>query len=341
VVGDIDRGGVFASVYGTVKLLPDELRARVAGFVINRLRGDPTLLGSACDDLAARIGVPCLGVLPMLPGTAFDAEDSLALDHPDEVPDGEVLDVATIRWPLVANAGDVDPLRLEPRVHVRWVRSVAELGRPDLVFLPGSKSTLADLEWFRSSGLASAVERLSVPVVAVCAGLQMAGELIDDPDGVEGAPGRSPGLGWLPVTSAFVGDKVLDRPVGRAVDGPGAGSQVAGYRIHHGRVRPTGAADANGTEPWLVADDDSVLGWHRGHLCGTTLHGLFEDDGFRSGVLRWAAAQVGKQWSPSGVSFAATRTARLDAIADALETHLDLDALGAIISSADPEDTTS
>jgi adenosylcobyric acid synthase len=340
---------VFASIYGTVALLPDELRARVAGFVINRLRGDPSLLGSAGTDLAERTGVPCLGVLPMLPGAAFDAEDSLALDHPDAAPDpgpgGDVLDVAAVRWPLVANAGDVDPLRLEPRVHVRWVRSVAELGRPDLVFLPGSKSTRADLEWFRASGLAGAIERLSVPVVAVCAGLQMAGELLDDPDGVEGPPGRSPGLGWLPVTSAFVGAKVLDRPAGRAVDGPGSGSRVAGYRIHHGRVRPTGAADASGTEPWLVADDDTVLGWHRGHLCGTTLHGLFEDDDFRSGVLRWAAARAGKQWSPSGVSFAGTRLARLDAIADALEAHLDLDALAAIIGSASPtptlEDTTS
>jgi len=343
VVGDIDRGGVFASIYGTVELLPDDLRARVAGFVINRLRGDPSLLGSACSDLAARIGVPCLGVLPMLPGTAFDAEDSLALDHPDSAPSGsgDVLDVAAVRWPLVANAGDVDPLRLEPRVHVRWVRSVAELGRPDLVFLPGSKSTRADLSWFRSSGLAGAVERLAVPVVAVCAGLQMAGELIDDPDGVEGPPGRSPGLGWLPVTSAFVGDKVLDRPVGRAVDGPGSGSSVGGYRIHHGRVRPTGAAFADGMAPWLVADDDSLLGWHRGHLCGTTLHGLFEDDAFRSGVLGWAAAQSGKQWSPSGVSFAAARLSRLDAIADALETHLDMGAVTRIISSASSsKDTT-
>jgi adenosylcobyric acid synthase len=363
VVGDIDRGGVFASLFGTVALLPDPLRARVRAFVVNRLRGDPALLGDACDDLERRCGVPTLGVLPYLPGMDLDAEDSLALDRlgsdgasaavpPAGAPGGleDVLDVVAVRWPLVANAGDLDPLRLEPQVRVRWVRSVAELGRPDLVVLPGSKATRADLDWFRRTGLAAAVEQTGAPVVAVCAGLQMCGVAIDDPAGVEGPAGRVEGLGWLPVRTTFEPGKVLDRPEGQAIGGPGAGRRVAGYRIHHGQVRP-----ADGTAvPWLVAQDGSPLGFcegpgtssdqrassggarHRGPVCGTTLHALFEDDGFRGGVLAWAAGLAGKRWIPGGVSFADSRMARLDRIADLLEAHLDLDRVGALIATAEP-----
>ncbi len=206
VVGDIDRGGVFASLYGTVALLPDELRAHVRGFVVNKLRGDPALLGDACADLERRCGVPTLGVVPMAPPADvadIDNEDSLALDRADAGPAGapepeavaDVLDVAAVRWPRVANAGDVDPLRLEPGVRVRWVRSVAELGRPDLVVLPGSKNTRGDLDWFHATGLAAAVERSDAAVVAVCAGLQMVGGRIDDPDGRRGPARRGQGAG--------------------------------------------------------------------------------------------------------------------------------------------------
>lgn len=338
VVGDIDRGGVFAALYGTVALLPDDLRATVRGFVVNKLRGDPALLGDACADLERRCGVPTLGVLPHLDVADIDNEDSLALDRSDADPGavpagmGDVLDVAAVRWPRVANAADLDPLRLEPRVHVRWVRSVAELGRPDLVVLPGSKNTRGDLAWFRSSGLAGAVERSEACVVAVCAGLQMAGGRIDDPDGVEGPPGTDKGLGWLPVTTDFHGDKVLDRPGGRAVGGPGDGRAVGGYRIHHGRVSPEGEAT-----PWLVRDaGGEVLGWRSGRVAGTTLHGLFDGDDFRAGVLAWAAGHAGKRWVAGGLDVAAIRAARLDRMADALEAHLDVDRICDLITEAAP-----
>ncbi|HEY3144045.1 MAG TPA: hypothetical protein VGJ86_23135, partial [Acidimicrobiales bacterium] len=243
----------------------------------------------------------------------------------------EVLDVVAIRWPFVANAGDMDPLRLEPQVRVRWVRSVAELGRPDLVVLPGSKATRADYDWFVDSGLAATVGRLGVPVVGICAGLQMCGQTIDDPYGVEGPPGTTEGLGWLPVSTSFLADKVLDRPAGRGVDGPGAGNDVAGYRIHHGRV------DGAAAEPWLRDDAGDPLGWHADLVCGTTLHAVFEDDGFRHALLAWVATTVGKAWAPSSVSFAAARSARLDRIADAIETHIDLDRLTEILCAPTKE----
>ncbi|HEV7762742.1 MAG TPA: cobyric acid synthase [Acidimicrobiales bacterium] len=346
VVGDIDRGGVFAALYGTVALLPDRLRARVQGFVVNRLRGDPALLGSACAELERRCGVPTLGVLPYLPGRPIDAEDSLALDHVDPEPDGtpgegagagdaDVLDVVAVRWPLVANAGDLDPLRIEPHVRVRWVRSVAELGRPDLIVLPGSKATRADLDWFRRTGLAAAVERSDAAVVGVCAGTQMCGRVIDDPHGAEGPAGSVEALGWLPLASEFEPRKVLDRPTGRVVAEPGTGARVAGYRIHHGRVRSLSADLA----PWMTADDGAVLGWRTDRICATTLHALFEDDGFRAAVLAWAAGRAGKRWTPSGAAFHAARMARLDGMADALESHLDLDRLVAIITTPDLEVT--
>jgi adenosylcobyric acid synthase len=341
VVGDIDRGGVFAALYGTVTLLPERLRSRVRGFVINKFRGDPRLLGSACTELEHRSGVPTLGVVPHLTGVDLDAEDSLTLDNwwreyaaggvlPSRATH-DTLDVAAVRWPAISNAGDLDPLRTEPGVALRWIRSAGELGRPDLIVLPGSKTTRADLEWFRTSGLASAVEHLDTPVIAICAGLQMCGETIDDPEGVEGPPGSDWGLGWLPVATSFAASKVLDRPRGRAVDGPGRDMPVAGYRIHHGRVRHGEAAS-----PWLLSEDGTVLGWHGGRVYGTTLHGLFEHDRFRAAVLAWAASQAGKSWAPSGQRFADIRQARLDRMADAIDAHLDLARIAELIAEGAP-----
>ncbi len=333
VIGDIDRGGVFASLYGTVELLPEDLRRCVRGLVINRLRGDPALLFDACAELERRCGVPMLGVIPMVEGTDLDAEDSLALERwGTDAAVGEGLDVAVVRFPLVANFGDLDPLRLEPSVAVRWVRAVAELGRPHLVVLPGSKATRADLAWFRATGLADAVAASGAPVVAICAGVQMAGQRIEDPLGVEGPPGSTKGLGWLPVATSFEDSKVLDRPSGSAVAEPGAGERVTGYRIHYGRVRP-----GEGAEPWLVAEDGTALGWATDRVLGTTLHALFENDGMRAAVLRWAAEHAGVS-APDvpTISFAAAREARLDRIADTIDAHLDLDRVFALIEQGAP-----
>ena len=333
VVGDIERGGVFAALFGTVALLPGELRPLVKGFVVNRFRGDPSLLHPAVADLERRTGIPVLGVVPLLRDPEFppglDAEDSLALrdaDRSSSTSSAPLLDVAAVAFPAVANFGDLDPLRAETGVAVRWVRHPAQLGRPHLVVLPGSKATRADLAWFRASGLAAAVEASGAPVTAICAGVQMAGRTISDEHGAEGPPGQAEGLGWLDLRTDFAPLKVLDNPTAVAVGGPGAGERVAGYRIHHGRVH--GAA-----EPWLVADDASVVGWRAGRFWGTTVHGLFEADGFRTALLRHVAAAAAVPWPPERptVSFAALRDARLDRVADTVESSVDLQRLWAIL----------
>jgi adenosylcobyric acid synthase len=186
---------------------------------------------------------------------------------------------------------------------------------------------VADLAWLRATGLAAALDTSETPVVAICAGLQMCGTEILDPAGVEGPAGTTPGLGWLPVASRFEAPKVLDRRTARVVAGPGAGESAAGYRIHHGRT--TGDPDA---QAWLVATDGTTIGWHSERVLATNLHGLFEDDGLRRAILGWAADRAGLTVPPAGqVSFAGERAARLDRMADALEAHLDLDRLFAII----------
>src|SRR3954447_11739852 len=183
LVGDIDLGGVFASLYGTVALLPDALRTRVRGFVINRLRGDPALLLDGCAQLRERTGIPTLGVLPWIPGLTLDAEDSLALrDHLQGLlpAESDVLDVAVIALPRISNFTDLDPLTVEPGVRVRLVSDAAELGTPDLVILPGTKSTVDDLVWLREQGLDLALRDTQASVLGICGGYQMLGTSIDD-----------------------------------------------------------------------------------------------------------------------------------------------------------------
>jgi adenosylcobyric acid synthase len=312
VVGDIDRGGVFAAFYGTVALLPDDLRPLVRGFVVNKLRGDPALLAEGPAELERRCGVPTLGVLPYLHGVNLDAEDSLALPEV-AAPAGEAFDVAVIRFPRIANFTDLDPLTMEPAVGVRFVDRPAALGRPNLVVLPGTKATVSDLEWLRGRGLHTAIEASGASVLGICGGYQMMGRTITDE--VESQRGTVEGLGWLDAETVFEPTKVTRQRRGNALN-----QRVTGYQIHHGRV--------TGADPWITLDD--AYGAHpegsrAGRFAGTTLHGLFEDDGFRS-------ASLGIE--PSGVSFAAAREAQIDRLADMLEAHLDLAAIETLLKEA-------
>jgi adenosylcobyric acid synthase len=329
LVGDIDRGGVFASLFGTVALLPDEWRGLVGGFVINKFRGDPALLRNGPSELERRTGIPTLGVLPWLDELGIDAEDSLALRtawRPPIETDENVLDVAVIRFPRISNFTDLDALAIEPGVRVRMVESPASLGQPDLVVLPGSKSTVSDLGWLRGTGLAAALtaftetSRLPTTILGICGGYQMLGEEIDDP--VEAAtPTVVAGLGLLAVRTVFRPEKAT-----RAVYGRGFGRPLHGYEIRHGSTE--------GAQPWLDLDTgpegSQALD---GAVLGTSVHGLFEADAFRAAFLERVARRAGRPWSGTAMSFAAARLSRFDRLADAMEEHLDVAAIEALIDA--------
>ncbi len=334
VVADIDRGGAFAALYGTVALLPDDLRPLVRAFVLNKFRGDPALLGDGLADLERRCGVPTIGVLPYVHDVALDAEDSLALSGRRPRASGPAvdaaLDVAAVRFPRIANFTDLDALAMEPGVGVRLVDSPTVLGDPDLIVLPGTKATVADLEWMRGRGLDEAVARTrqrGTTVLGICGGYQMLGQVVID--GIESGRGRVAGLGWLDVATVFGPSKLTRQRRGRAL-----GRRVSGYQIHHGRVTREESA-----RPWVQLDDvygSESEGAAVDGVVGTTLHGLFEEDGFRAAFLADVARRRQKTFVPAGVSFAAAREAQIDRLADLLESHLDLAAVEALIKEGTP-----
>ncbi|WP_062354477.1 cobyric acid synthase [Herbidospora yilanensis] len=308
VVGDIDRGGVFAHLYGTLALLEPEDQALVSGFVINKFRGAVELLEPGLDMLRGLTHREVYGVLPWLDGLWMDVEDSLALDDRPDTGDGHI-DVVVVRYPRISNFTDLDALAAEPGVNVRFVTSPREIAKADLVVLPGSRATVSDLAWLRERGIADALLRRRGPIVGICGGYQMLAESIHDD--VESKLGTVPGLGLLPATVRFVPEKALARPTGEAY-----GHRVAAYEIHHGVVTP-----APGAEPFLD-------GCRRGDVWGTTWHGAFENDGFRRAFLAEAGLPV-----ESAVDFAGLRERRLDAIGDLIERHLDTDALIDLITT--------
>jgi adenosylcobyric acid synthase len=265
---------------------------------------------------------------------ALDAEDSLALAGPRPVAaalaraDG--LDVAVVRFPRLANFTDVDALAIEPGVHVRFVQTAAALGRPDLMVLPGTKATVADLEWFRGTGLDRAVfESTDALVLGICGGYEHLGRTICDT--VESGRGEVDALGCLDVDTVFEPTKLTRQRRGESM-----GQRVAGYEIRHGRITRRG--DASG---WIRLDDcygredDGALD-AGARVLGTSLHGLFEQDGFRATFLTEVGRRAGKTFVPAGVSFAAARDAQFERLADLIEAHLDVDALDAMIESAAP-----
>lgn len=331
VVGDIDRGGVFAALYGTVALLEPADQRLVAGFVINKFRGDPTLLDPGLRRLEELTGRRVHGVLPWDPGLWLDSEDALAVPARGAGAPGAALRVAVIRLPRISNVTDVDALALEPDVELEFVTEPRDLAGAHLVVVPGTRATLDDLAWLRARGLDRAlsthVERGGA-VVGICGGFQMLGREIHDPHGIERGPGaRTTGLGLLDVTTHFAPEKVLRLPTGR-----GLGHDVSGYEIHHGRVRIDRGDD----------DEEFPGGVRRGRVFGTMWHGTLESDGFRSGLLaevaRGAGADgAGRERAASQVSFARAREARLDLLADLAEAHLDLDALLDLARSGPPD----
>ena len=282
LVGDIDRGGVYASFVGSMEVLNEWERALVAGFVVNRFRGQEALLKDAHDYVQRHTGVPVLGVVPYLPKLGLPEEDSVtfkAAHSQGAIPGTEQVDIALLDLPHLSNFTDFDALRIEPDASVRIVRSREELGRPDAVILPGSKHVVADLAYLRDSGLASAVLELAregrTEIVGVCGGYQMLGRRIEDPHRIEsnGAPVEA--LGLLALSTVMAAEKTLRRVASRHAE---SGLALHGYEIHHGQS----ACDASLT-PLVVREDGEVIGVGCGLVWGSYLHGIFDTDPFR----RW------------------------------------------------------
>jgi adenosylcobyric acid synthase len=334
VVGDIDRGGVFASLFGTLALLEPADQALVAGYVINKFRGDPAILAPGLEDLRTRTGRPVLGVLPFVEDLWMDAEDSLALEaRPPERPAlADTLDVVVLRLRWMSNFTDLDALAAEPGVRVRFTRSPADVERADLVVLPGTKATVEDLARLRAGGLDHALRARAAagaPILGVCGGYQMLGTAIHD--AVESAAGTVDGLGLLPVSTIFARDKLLRRRTGACAWLGGARSQT-GYEIRHGRVT------RHGGEPLLLADDGEPDGCRDGWTLGTAWHGALEDDALRRALLRAVAGARGRTFVAGTDSFAALRERRLDALGDLVEQHLDTGAVLRLLETGAPTD---
>lgn len=299
VVGDVDRGGVFAAFFGTVALLAPEDQALIAGFIVNKFRGRRQLLAPGLADLEHLTGRRIYGTLPWHPQLWLDSEDALDLDGRRSARAG-ARRVAVIRLPRISNFTDLDALGLEPELDVVFSADPRGLSDADLVVLPGTRATVSDLAWLRARGLDAAIAGHAAagkPVLGICGGCQMLGRVIADPDGIEGPPGEVAGLGLLDIETRFVADKVL---------------QVSdeGYEIRHGRIsRGDGAEEFPG-------------GARAAQVFGTMRHGALESDALRTAFLRDTLAL-----EPSGVSFPAARERRLDLLADLVEVHLDVDAL--------------
>ena len=347
LVGDIDRGGVFAHLLGTVELLPPEDRALVRGFVLNRFRGDPALLAPAVGELEARTGVPVLGVTPWIEGLEVAEEDAVALERPAAPPpagDAPAVDVAVVRLPRIANFDDFDPLAAEPGVRLRWVEDAAALGRPDLAVLPGTKATAADLGWLRSRGLDRALAahaEAGGAVLGVCGGFQMLGERLVDEHGAEAPAGtRLRGLGLLPVETRFAAAKTTRRADGRvapeaaAAGGPwahAAGLPVEGYEIHMGSSAPAEGAEARPLLRLGGRPDGAVSA--DGRVAGAYLHGLFHNDALRAALLR----ALGRPEASAGAAappFAERRERAFDRLADAVRASLDVPRVRALLGLA-------
>ena len=332
LVGDMDRGGVFAQLVGTMELLDRQERAQVRGLVINKFRGDPSLLDSGLDFLRVRTGVPVVGVLPYFADIRIPEEDSLGLVGGADDEDGKAVDVAVIRLPHIANFDDFDPLRYQPGVRLRYVSRPADFGNPDLVVIPGSKTTIRDLDWLRAEHLDAkilAARGGGTPVIGICAGYQMLGGRLVDPHRVESPRSEAEGLGLLPTSTTFTRDKSTYQTTVRVTGGHGLLSgcrdtQATAYEIHMGvttgqavpmpfiiESRSSGRVDL----PEGALDEEGLT-------LGTYLHGLFHNPQVRSSILECAGRRRGLTLPDGGPEL--DQDAEYDKLADWARTNLDM-----------------
>lgn len=313
LIADIDKGGVFAHLVGTLELLSPSEQARVKGFVINRFRGDIALLQPGLDWLEQRTGKPVLGVLPYLMDFHLEAED--AIDVRQSAKGEQTLKVVVPVLPRISNHTDFDPLRLHPQVDLRFIGPGQAVPAADLIVLPGSKSVRADLAWLRENGWDRAIQRhlrYGGKVLGICGGLQMLGERIADPLGLEGPAGQSDGLGLLELSTELAASKQLRNVRGRLAFGEAA---TSGYEIH------AGVSSGPALERAAVRLDDGRCDGaisEDGQVLGTYLHGLFEAPDACQALLRWAGLEAAQR-----IDYQAMRERDIERLADLVETHLD------------------
>ncbi|MBD0346043.1 MAG: cobyric acid synthase CobQ [Coleofasciculus sp. Co-bin14] len=329
LVVDIDRGGAFAHVVGTLELLEPEERALIKGVVINKFRGQRSLLDSGITWLEERTGIPVLGVIPWVEHL-FPAEDSLdLLERQAKQKVGSEITIAVIRLPRISNFTDFDPLEAEPSVTVKYLMPNQPLGHPDAVILPGTKTTIADLLVLQKSGMATAIQQYAAAggtVLGVCGGFQMLGKILADPEGVEGHEGRYQGLNLLPLKTVITGNKVARQRLVTS-NYPQIGLPVAGYEIHQGRSRLLESEDGDKAASFKPLFDDPGLGIVdvNQSIWGSYLHGLFDNGPWRRAWLNQLRQQRGLQALPTGIpNYREQREALLNSVADLVEAHLNL-----------------
>jgi adenosylcobyric acid synthase len=332
LAGDIDRGGIFAQLLGTLWLLEPEERQLVRGFLVNKFRGDMRLFEDGIRILEEKSGIPVLGVIPYLKDLNLPDEDAVSVEVASlsaRPASASQIDIAVLAFPRIANSDDFDSLRAEPGVHLRHVTSARELGAPHAIILPGTKSTMADLGWMRQTGLADAVIRFAEhggEVVGICGGYQMLGQVIHDPSHVESKDDSMKGLGLLPIVTNFAEQKETHRIRARVLNFRSLEDEIIdGYEIHMGETQSQ--------TPWLEithrngqsvkVKDGSVSS--DGKVWGCYLHGLFHNDSVRHAWLR------SLDWKETGISQTEDFSRSLDALADAVERSLDVEKLEKII----------
>jgi adenosylcobyric acid synthase len=332
LAGDIDRGGIFAQLIGTVWLLEPEERELVKGLIVNKFRGDISLFEDGVRILEEKSDVPVLGVVPYLHDLFIPEEDAVALENPfaKHVSSGEAIEIIVIHLPRIANFDDFDPLSTEPGVRVRYVDSREQVGKPAAIIIPGTKSTVNDLAWLRSRGFDKVIQghaQKGGAVVGICGGYQMLGQIVHDPKHIESKLDSTPGLGLLPIQTVFAGEKATHQASAQVRNGPGwfanlEGQTVSGFEIHMGRTQGQSPileiTERNGQS--VYAPDGAAS--EDGKVWGCYIHGLFANQNLRRAWLAdlgWKGAQAGETVDP----FAASLTR----LADTLEECFDMEFL--------------
>ena len=337
LVGDIDRGGVFAQLIGTVMLLEEDEKKMVKGLIINKFRGDKTILDPGVEMLEERSGIPVVGVAPYL-NIQVEDEDSLT-ERFETKRTVDLIDIAVIRVPRISNFTDFNPLESIPGVSLRYVKNTQELGNPDMILLPGTKNTMEDLLWMRENGLEALILKEAAKgklIFGICGGYQMLGETLSDPHGVE-AGGTIKGMGLLPMDTVFAEKKTRTRVEGQfgeitGVFAPLKDTRLEGYEIHMGETVLKGNAKSVTRIQDSVSGEQKADGGYLENVCGTYVHGVFDKEAVAEAIVKIIGEKKGIDVSDmTGMDFQAFKETQYDILAEELRKHLDMEKIYEIL----------